>query len=579
MSKILRFYKPFTVGIIVVVILLFLQAMTDLALPDYMSKIIDQGIIAGDIPFIYTKGMQMVFLSMISMACAALVSFLASRIAAKTAMGIRNAVFEKVSNFSNPEFDHFSTASLITRSTNDIQQIQMVSVMLLRMVFLAPIMGIGALLRAYYKSPSLSWTIFLALVLILCIMLIVFYITMPKFKLVQKLVDKLNLTMNERLSGIMVIRAFNTEVHERERFDSINKDLTNLNLFVNRTMAFMMPIMMFIMNFISVLIIWVGARFIDMGGLLIGDMMAFVQYAMQIIISFLMISMVFIMLPKALVSAQRVAEVLTAEPSILDPSDYEIAGQTDLTRKGFVEFQDVSFKYPDADDNVLQHITFIARPGETTAFIGSTGSGKSTLVNLIPRFYDVSDGVILVDGVDIRKITQSTLRDKIGYVPQKGVLFSGTIRSNLQYGDENASFEILSHTARIAQANDFILEKPEGYDAPISQGGTNVSGGQKQRLSIARALVKKPEIYIFDDSFSALDFKTDAALRRALREDTGESTVIIVAQRISTIKNAEKIIVLNDGNIVGIGTHKELMANCQVYKEIALSQLNEEELS
>lgn len=410
-------------------------------------------------------------------------------------------------------------------------------------------------------------------------MLIVFYITMPKFKLVQKLVDKLNLTMNERLSGIMVIRAFNTEVHERERFDSINKDLTNLNLFVNRTMAFMMPIMMFIMNFISVLIIWVGARFIDMGGLLIGDMMAFVQYAMQIIISFLMISMVFIMLPKALVSAQRVAEVLTAEPSILDPSDYEIAGQTDLTRKGFVEFQDVSFKYPDADDNVLQHITFIARPGETTAFIGSTGSGKSTLVNLIPRFYDVSDGVILVDGVDIRKITQSTLRDKIGYVPQKGVLFSGTIRSNLQYGDENASFEILSHTARIAQANDFILEKPEGYDAPISQGGTNVSGGQKQRLSIARALVKKPEIYIFDDSFSALDFKTDAALRRALREDTGESTVIIVAQRISTIKNAEKIIVLNDGNIVGIGTHKELMANCQVYKEIALSQLNEEELS
>jgi len=522
----------------------------------------------------------MILLSFGSMACAALVSFYAARIAGKTALSIRNAVFEKVSNFANPEFDYFSTASLITRSTNDIQQIQIVSVMMFRMVFLAPIMGIGAILRAYNKSPSLSWTIVLALVLFLGFLLLVFKIQFPKLKLIQNVIVTLNLIMNERLSGIMVIRAFNTQFHELERFDTVNKDITSLNLFIGRTMSFLMPVMMFIMNFISVLIIWVGTIAIDMGDLLIGDMLAFIQYTMQIIISFLMISMVFIMLPKALVSAQRVSEVLTAEPSILDP---EALGQEsatfDKTKKGFIEFKNVSFKYPDAPDYVLQNISFTATPGQTTAFIGSTGSGKTTLVNLIPRFYDVSEGEVLINGVDVRKVSQKTLRDKIGYVPQKGVLFTGTIMSNLQFGDENLDFQDLINSVKIAQAIGFISEKPDGFESLISQGGTNVSGGQKQRLSIARALVKKPEIYIFDDSFSALDFKTDADLRHALKESTSDCTVIIVAQRINTIKNAEQIIVLDDGNIVGIGTHKQLMAECQVYKEIAMSQLSEEELS
>lgn len=580
MTKIFHFYKPHAIGLTAVVFLLFLQAMTELALPDYMSKIIDKGIIAGDIPFIYTIGVQMVLLSLASVICAAFVSYLSSRIAAKTSMNIRNSVFEKVTYFSNPEFDYFSTASLITRSTNDIQQIQTVSVMILRMVILAPIMGVGALLRAYYKSPSLSWTIALALILILCIMLIVFTITMPKFKMVQKLVDKLNLIMNERLSGIMVIRAFNTEDHEKDRFDNVNKDLTSLNLFVSRTMSLMMPVMMFIMNFISIVIIWVGSKAIDIGNIQVGDMLAFIQYTMQIIISFLMISMVFIMLPKAMVSAQRIVEVLEAKQNIEDSMEtYYPYLNYGTARKGYVEFKNVSFRYPDAENYVLQNITFTARPGEITAFIGSTGSGKSTLVNLIPRFYDVTEGEIVVDGIDVRKVSLHSLRDKIGYVPQKGVLFSGTIKSNLQYADEAASFQDLVNSVKVAQAIGFISEKPDGFDTVISQGGTNVSGGQKQRLSIARALVKKPEIYIFDDSFSALDFKTDVALRHALKENTGESTVIIVAQRISTIRNAEQIIVLDDGNIAGIGTHKQLMASCQVYREIALSQLNEEELS
>ncbi|WP_227019225.1 ABC transporter ATP-binding protein [Sinanaerobacter chloroacetimidivorans] len=580
MFKILKYYKPYTISIIMVVFLLFLQAMTDLALPDYMSKIIDLGIIAGNIPYIYTKGIQMVLLAFGSVACAALVSFYASRIGAKSSRNIRNAVFEKVSEFANPEFDHFTTASLITRSTNDIQQIQMVTIMMLRMVLLAPVMGIGALLRAYYKSPSLSWTIILALALILGIMLVIFTITMPKFKLTQKLVDQLNLVMNERLSGVMVIRSFNTEEKERSRFDDVNKDLTALNLFINRTMVIMMPIMMFIMNFISIVIIWVGSKYVDLGGILVGDMLAFMQYTMQIIISFLMISMVFIMLPRALVSVQRISEVLMAEPSILDPPEKEQLGHRfSPEKKGLVEFRNVSFRYPDADDYALLNISFTAKPGETTAFIGSTGSGKTTLVNLIPRFYDATEGEVLVEGINVSEVSQNSLRDKIGYVPQKGVLFSGTIESNLRYADEDAGEEALLHAAAVAQAEDFIREKPEGMQSAISQGGTNVSGGQKQRLSIARALVKKPDIYIFDDSFSALDFKTDAALRRALKEDIGDATVLIVAQRIGTIKNADQIIVLDQGNIVGIGTHKELMSQCQVYQEIALSQLAKEELA
>lgn len=579
MINILKFYKKYTLGIIAVILLLFGQAMTDLALPDYMSKIIDKGILAGDLPYIYIKGIQMLLLSLASIVCACFVSFFASKIGAGIGMGIRAAIFEKVNDFSGVEFNRFSTASLITRSTNDVQQIQMVTVMFLRMVALAPMMGIGALVRAYNKSPSLSWTIALALLLILCIMLVVFSITMPRFKRVQKLVDKLNLIMNERLSGVLVIRAFNTQVYEGQRFDDANRELTSLNLFVNRTMVFLMPAMMLIMNFSSILIIWLGAKYVDMGNMLIGDMLAFMQYAIQIIISFLMISMVFIMVPRALVSVQRIAEVLAEEVSILDPADRGLSSEAFKSDcKGVIAFEDVSFRYPDATEYVLNNISFRANPGEVTAFIGSTGSGKSTLINLIPRFYDVTEGRVLVEGADVRKVPQGALRDKIGYVPQKGVLFSGTIESNLKYGKAEAGNQEVTRAAEIAQTLDFIQEKEEGFDHPIAQGGTNVSGGQKQRLSIARALVKKPDIYIFDDSFSALDFKTDHALRQRLREETGNSTILIVAQRINTIRNADKIIVLDEGRIVGMGTHKELLENCQVYHEIALSQMSREEM-
>lgn len=579
MIRILKFYRKYTLGIIAVIFLLFGQAMTDLALPDYMSKIINNGILAGDLPYIYIKGIQMLLLSLASIVCACFVSFLASRIGSKIGINIRGAIFEKVSSFSSVEFNQFSTASLITRSTNDVQQIQMVTIMFLRMVALAPMMGIGALVRAYHKSPSLSWTIALALVLILCIMLVIFSITMPRFKRVQKLVDKLNLVMKERLSGVMVIRAFNTQEHEGQRFDDANRELTSLNLFVNRAMVFLMPAMMLIMNFSSILIIWIGAKYVDMGDMLVGDMLAFMQYAIQIIISFLMISMVFIMVPRALVSVQRIVEVLEEETAIVDPAGSGLPPEAfNTVSKGVVSFEDVSFRYPDATEYVLSNISFTANPGEVTAFIGSTGSGKSTLVNLIPRFYDVTEGRILVEGADVRRVPQGDLRDKIGYVPQKGVLFSGTVESNLKYGKAEAKAEEVTHAAEIAQALDFIQEKEAGFNHPIAQGGTNVSGGQKQRLSIARALVKKPDIYIFDDSFSALDFKTDYALRQRLREETGHSTILIVAQRINTIRNADKIIVLDEGRIVGMGTHKELMENCQVYQEIALSQMSQEEV-
>lgn len=580
MKQIFIYYKPYIPSMIAIIFLLFLQAMTELALPDYMARIIDQGIIAGNIPFILGKGVQMVLLSFASVICAALVGFLAARVGAKTAMGLRNAVFEKVSNFANPEFDQFSTASLITRSTNDIQQIQNVTIMMLRMVFLAPMMAVGALVRALNKSPSLSWTIALALIAVLCVMLVLFSIAMPRFKKVQKLVDRLNLVVNERLSGNMVIRAFNTQGYEKKRFDNANMDLTKLNLFISRMMSFMRPLMMFIMSAVSVLIVWVASKSIDLGLMPIGDMLAFIQYAMQVISSFLFISMVFIMVPRALVSAQRISEVLSTQPSIVDPDESNVKSQKfDEDKKGLVEFRNVSFRYPNAEEYVLRNISFTARPGQTTAFIGSTGSGKSTLINLIPRFYDVTEGEVLVAGVNVQKVSQKDLRDKIGYIPQKGVLFSGTIESNLRYADETATKEAVIRAAEIAQAHDFILEKPETFGSAISQGGTNVSGGQKQRLSIARALVKRPEIYIFDDSFSALDFKTDVALRRALKADTGDSTILIVAQRISTIKSAEQIIVLDNGNVAGIGSHKELLASCRVYQEIAQSQLNQEELS
>ena len=525
--------------------------------------------------YIVLAGIKMLGIALISVTAMIIVTFLASRVAASVGKELRGSVFNKVMSFSNAEMDKFSTASLITRSTNDIQQVQMLIVMLLRIVFYAPLMGVGGVLKVVKTNTSMTWIIAVVVIIILFIVGLLFAVVMPKFKTVQKLIDRVNLVTREILTGIPVIRAFSTQRYEEERFDKANRELTKTNIFVNRVMSCMMPTMMFIMNAIAILIVWNGAQSINNGTMQVGDMMAFIQYTMQIIMSFLMISMISIMLPRAAVSLDRIDEVITTELIIKDPKKAE---KFHDDKKGILEFKDVSFRYPNADEDVLSHITFTAKPGETTAFIGSTGSGKSTLINLIPRFFDVTEGEILIDGVDIRNVSQHDLREKIGYVPQKGVLFSGTINSNLKYGKEDATEEEVIKAARIAQATDFISAKEEGFDSEIAQGGTNVSGGQKQRLSIARAIAKDPEIYIFDDSFSALDFKTDSTLRKALKEEINDSTILIVAQRISTILHAEQIIVLDEGNVVGMGTHKELLKNCEVYKQIALSQLSKEEL-
>ena len=566
----MKYFKPYIPYILAAVVLLFAEAMLELALPGYMADIIDDGIIAGDMKQIYKIGILMIGISATIVLCATGVSLFASKTAARSARDIRKAVFRKVMHFANEEMEDFSTASLITRSTNDIQQIQMAAVMTLRLGMFAPVMGIGAIIKALRTSVSLAWTIGIAFGAIVILMAFMFIITLPKFKVVQEKVDKLNLVMNERLRGILVIRAFNTQKYEEDRFDHANNDLTKLNLFVNRAMSVMMPVMMLIMNLTSILIVWAGAHYIDAGNLEIGSMLAFIQYAMQIIISFLFIAMMFIFLPRAAVSMGRVGEILKKEISITDKENTQEIRE----KRGIVEFKNVSFRYADAEDAVLSDISFTAKPGETTAFIGSTGSGKTTLVNLIPRFLDVTEGSITIDGVDIRDMKQHDLREMIGYVPQKGMLFSGDIKSNIAYGAEDKSFENIKRAAEVAQAEDFIMEKEEGFDAPVAQGGTNVSGGQKQRLSIARALAKKAPIYIFDDSFSALDFKTDAALRKELKKSAGESTLLIVAQRISTIADADQIIVLNEGRIAGKGTHKELMQTCGVYREIASSQLD-----
>ncbi|RDY23353.1 ABC transporter ATP-binding protein [Romboutsia maritimum] len=526
--------------------------------------------------YILTTGAKMLGITIISMLATILVGFLGSRVAATLGRDLRSGVFKKVMSFSNAEMTKFSTASLITRSTNDIQQIQMLMVILLRVVFYAPILGVGGVLKVLNTDTSMSWIIGVAVVSILVLVIFMFAVVMPKFKIVQSLVDKLNLVAREMLTGLPVIRAFSTERHEEARFEKANKDLTKTNIFVNRVMACMMPGMMFVMNSITVLIVWNGAKGVDSGMMQVGDMMAFIQYTMQIIMAFLMISMVSVMLPRAVVSANRVDEILETELSVKNPKSVQ---SFDNSKKGIVEFKNVSFKYPDAEENILNNITFTAKPGETTAFIGSTGSGKSTLINLIPRFFDVTGGEILIDGANIKNVSKHELREKIGYVPQRGVLFSGTIDSNLRYGNIEASHDEIEKAARIAQATEFINSKPDKFDTEISQGGTNVSGGQKQRLSIARAIAKNPEVYIFDDSFSALDFKTDATLRKALKSETAESTVLIVAQRISTILNAEQIVVLDEGEVVGIGNHKELLKNCEVYKQIALSQLSKEELA
>jgi len=525
--------------------------------------------------YLFATGAKMIGLAFLGMAASVLVGFLASRVGAAAGRDLRGRVFKKVVGYSSNEFDHFSTASLITRSTNDIQQVQFIIVMLLRIVLYAPILAIGGVVQVFQTNVSMSWIIGLAVVLIALVVLLLFAVAMPKFKSLQKLVDRVNLVMREILTGLPVIRAFSTEKHEEERFDKANMNLMKTNLFVNRAMTFMMPIMMLIMNGISVLIIWSGAHGINGGQMQVGDMMAFIQYTMQIIMGFLMICMLSVMLPRAAVAADRVEEVLSSETMIHDPKQPQSFEENE---KGVLTFDHVSFKYPGADENVLEEITFTAKPGETTAIIGSTGSGKSTLVNLIPRFYDVTEGSIRLDGVDIREVTQHDLREKLGYVPQKGLLFSGDIASNIMFGNSEGSEQEMKEAAQIAQATEFIEAKPHKYESPISQGGSNVSGGQKQRLSIARAIARHPEVFIFDDSFSALDFKTDAALRRALKQQTKESTVLIVAQRISTILNAEQIIVLDDGKIAGMGTHKELLRNCEVYKQIAASQLSEKEL-
>jgi ATP-binding cassette subfamily B multidrug efflux pump len=541
---------------------------------EYVALGMDTGKLQSN--YIWNIGLLMLLVTLLSGTCTIIVGFLAARTAAGLARDLRRNVFKKVESFSSTEFDKFSTASLITRSTNDITQIQMVVIMMMRMVFYAPIIGIGGVIRAIGKSANMWWIIALAVVVLFGLILTVFSIALPKFKRIQSLIDQLNLVTRENLSGMMVIRAFNMQSFEENRFDLANKDLTSNSLFINRVMVVMLPVMMLVMNAVTLLIIWVGAHQVADSAMQVGDMMAFMQYAMQIVMAFLMLAMMFIILPRAAVSGDRIADVLETEPVIKDPQDPKHFADP---FKGTVEFRNVSFHYPGAEEDVLHNISFTAKPGETTALIGTTGSGKSTIVSLIPRFYDVTQGFIYVDGTDIREVTQHDLRNKIGYVPQKGTLFTGTIESNLLYGDENASDPELKLAADISQATEFISSNPEGLQTEVSQGGTNVSGGQKQRLSIARALVKKAPIYIFDDSFSALDFKTDAALRKALKEHTGSSTMFLVTQRIATIKNAEQIIVLDEGKIVGKGSHNELMQDCEVYRGIALSQLSKEELA
>ncbi len=527
--------------------------------------------------YIWKTGMQMLGVAAITMVSAVLVMLFSSRVAARLGRDLREKVFTKVLTFSNKELNQYSTASLITRSTNDIQQIQQLITMLFRVVVYAPIIGVGGFIKVLTSSDnSMAWIIGVAILAILFVVGTLFIIAMPKFKKLQELTDKLNLVSREILTGLPVIRAFNQEKREEKRFDNANKDLMKANVFVNRAMSMMMPLLMFIMNSMMILVVWVGGHGVEEGLLQVGDMMAFIQYMMQIVMAFLMISMISIMLPRASVSANRINEVLETEPDIQDKPEIK---KFDNNKKGLVEFKNVSFRYPDADTEILEDINFTARPGQTTAIIGSTGSGKSTVVNLLPRFYDVTGGELLIDGVNVKDVSQKQLRDIIGFVPQKGILFSGTIESNIKYSDENMSDEKMIEAAEIAQATEFIDSKEKKYKDEIAQGGGNVSGGQKQRLSIARAIAKDPEIFVFDDSFSALDFKTDSKLREALAEKTENKTVIIVAQRISTILNADQIVVLEEGKVVGIGTHEELMKNNETYRQIALSQLSEEELT
>jgi len=575
MARLIKYVEPYIGMVIIAIMLLFGQAICDLSLPDYMSDIVNKGITNGDAAYIIKLGFQMLGISLISAIFSIIVGFIASKVAAGMSQSLRIDLFEKVEAFSNAEFDKFATSSLITRTTNDVTQIQSLIVMLIRIIFYAPIMGIGGFVHALANSKSMSWIVALSIISLLGLIGTMFSFVMPKFKIVQNLIDKLNLVVRENLDGMLVIRAFNTQNFEENRFDKANKDLTNTNLFINRLTSGMMPAMMLIMNLVTVLIVWVGSNQVSAFKMDVGEMMAYMQYVMQIIMAFLMMAMMFIMIPRASVSANRIADVLETEPSVRDcsPSSNNLKIST-----GLIEFKSVCFSYPGAEEDVLHNISFTAKPSQTTAFIGSTGSGKSSLINLIPRFYDATSGEVLIDGINVESLSLHELRDNLGYVPQKGILFSGTINSNVAYGGKNSTVADIMRASKIAQAMEFIESKPEKFETQISQGGNNVSGGQKQRLSIARALVKKPQICIFDDSFSALDFKTDAALRKSLKEETGSSTVLLVAQRISTIMTADQIIVLDKGHIVGCGTHEELMKTCEVYREIALSQLSKEEL-
>lgn len=575
MIKLFRNLKPYRWLVAAVLVFVFFQTLSELYLPTLMADIVDKGVVNGDTPYIWRIGGLMLLVALGGMVCSIAASYFSSRAATGFGKLLRGKVFKHVSNFSLEEFDTIGTASLITRTTNDITQVQQVLMMMLRMMVMAPMMCLGGIIMAVSKDATLS----LVLVVILPVLAGAIYLIarkgLPLFKAIQKKIDKLNLVMRESLTGIRVIRSFNRIDYESKRFDAANLDLTETSIKVNKVMAFMMPIMMLVMNLSSVAIIWYGGLRIDAGQMQVGDLMAFLQYAMQIMFSLVMVSMMFVMIPRASASAIRINEVLDMVPVIKDSTTGSETSET----KGIVEFQNVSFSYPGAEQPAVQDISFTAKPGQVTAIIGGTGSGKSTLISLIPRFYDVQQGSVRVDGVDVRDLTQDELRRKIGFVPQMAVLFSGTISENIRYGKEDATEEEVRRAAEIAQATDFIGKMEQGFESPIAQGGTNVSGGQKQRLSIARALVRPAEIYIFDDSFSALDFKTDAKLRAALKQETKDSTVIIVAQRVSTVLDADQIIVMNDSQIAGIGTHRELMETCEVYKEIVYSQLSEEEIA
>ena len=575
MNNLLKYFKPYLVWLAVLIILVWGQSYVNLTLPDYMAKIVNEGIVGKDIALVWSNGLQMLMLTLFGGFCAAAIGFVAAKISTGYVRKLREAIFIKVERFSLNEFNSFSSSSLVTRATNDMQQIQNTTAMILRMAFLAPFMGIGSIIKAYQLAPSMSWIVLMAIGVMVSVIVMLFFVVIPKFTLIQKLVDKLSLQTREMLTGVRVIRAYNNDSRQQKKFDSTNLESTRLNIFVNRVMMLMQPVMTLVMGLASMAVVWVGSYVVNAGNLQVGNLLALMQYVMQTIFAFLMISIIFIMVPRAAVSWRRVNEVIATEPTISDP-----VMPTNLPNKirGVVEFSNVDFGYKGSEQQVLSGISFTAEPGQTTAIIGGTGSGKSTLINLVPRLYDVLGGSIKIDGIDIREITQAELRKHIGYVPQKASLFSGTVGSNIAYGKPKSNDKELRKVAAVAQASEFISGLPKGLDSPIAQAGNNVSGGQKQRLSIARALAKRPEIYLFDDSFSALDFKTDAALRKALNKEVSKATLIIVAQRISTIMQADKIIVLDNGRVVGMGTHQELLRTSKVYREIAESQLSAVEL-